>query len=317
MKIEIDSIKDASQAMEVLASKGVLPTHLSSREAREQLAAAIRRRAIWSARTTHAGYVQSLRDAVADLLAGGKDNDFASVRLRLKNLLAELQYTPEKGFPGDAALGIPEAKPGSLRDLSSTKRIELVLKTQIALHRNSALKSRGNTPIRTRLYPAWELIRVESRRQPRGSDGSASIGWQRRWMAANGPILPSGRLVALKSDPVWARLGDSAIFDDAMDVDIPPFAFGSGMGWREVSAGEAEGMGLKPDGGDRKPEAGDLKPEKTLPRPVSSVRGLDDPVMQSLLAKVKAERTAKPDHIRMQEDMDAALEQSRKEYLAR
>ena len=87
MNLSIDSIKDASQAMDLLAGKGVLPTHLSSKEAREQLAAALRERAIWSARTSHAGYVQELRKAVADLLAGGKDNDFASVRLRLKELL--------------------------------------------------------------------------------------------------------------------------------------------------------------------------------------------------------------------------------------
>ena len=244
MKIDLNSYETASQALEVLARKGVLPLELSSKEAREQLAKALRDSAVWSARTTHARYLQELRKALADVLEGGRDNDFASIRLRLMETLQALEYDPETGFPGDAELGVPPAEPGSLRDLSSEKRIDFVLRTQIALQRNAALKARGMEAQRARMFPAWELIRVESRRVPRGSSKEAGIGWQRRWLTCGGPVLPSGRLVALKGDPVWAKLGNSTIFEDAMDVDIPPFAFQSGMGWREVARDEAKALGL-------------------------------------------------------------------------
>jgi hypothetical protein len=46
------------------------------------------------------------------------------------------------------------------------------------------------------------------------------------------------RLFARKDDAIWAGIGDAARFDDALGVDHPPFAFNSGMGWREVPARE-------------------------------------------------------------------------------
>lgn len=44
---------------------------------------------------------------------------------------------------------------------------------------------------------------------------------------------------------------------------------------------------------------------------------LRDPKIQEMVRRIKAERAAKPDKIRMKEDMDAALEKTRKEYEAR
>ena len=54
----------------------------------------------------------------------------------------------------------------------------------------------------------------------------------------------SGRLIALKTSPIWEALGSRFLFDDALNVDHPPFAFGSGMGWREVPLEEAQELGL-------------------------------------------------------------------------
>jgi hypothetical protein len=136
MKLSLDRDMTASRAVGIMDAKGVLPTHLSSAEARGQLAKELRERAVFSARTTHAGYLQEVRDAAAAVMRG--EMNMATARLRLKELLVELEYDPAKGFPGDEALGIPPAEPGSLRDLSSKRRLDLVLRTQIALARNAA-----------------------------------------------------------------------------------------------------------------------------------------------------------------------------------
>lgn len=312
MPITLNTYETASQAMEGLERKGVLPTALSSRELRDQVAQSIRDRAVWSARSTNAEYVQGIRKVVGKYLAG--EMNLSTARAELKLLLARLGYSPRKGFPGDAKLGIPSAEPGSLRDLSSDKRIGLVLKTQISLHQNAALKARGMEEGRLYRRPAWELVRVESRRVPRGSDKSAGIGWQRRWLEAGGPILKSGRLVALKTDPVWEALGDSSKFDDALDVSFPPFAFNSGMGWRDVARDEAEAL----LGKSEILKAEKLKPEEAPnvlpPPPVKSTRGMDDPVLAALRKAAKAELAEKPGYIRMQEIVKREFEESRRAY---
>lgn len=297
--------------LEILAQKSLLPTHLSSAEARAALSVSIRRNSVWSARTTNVIYVQALRDAVARLIKGGRGNDYANVRADLKDLIVSLGYTPEKGFPGDEALGIPPAAPGSMRDLSSRKRIEFVVNTQLSLVRHASQRARGLSAIDG--HPYWELIRIETRRVPRGSAESTTFGWQKRWMIAGGPILPSGRLVAHKLDPVWDRLGDSRIFDDGLDVPHPPFCFGSGMGWKDVGFTEGRDL-MVPPPSVRKPT---LDPASTLPRPVMSIKGLDDAVRDELLAVVEAENAEKPGYIRLRELMERNAAVAQAEYEAR
>lgn len=220
--------------------RGILPTTLSSAEGRRIFREAAQERAVFSARTTSAAYLQELRDRLERIVQGGYDNDLPQLRLELKNLLQELGYDPATGFPGDASLGVPAAAPGSLQDLSSTRRLNLILQTQERLLRGSAQKARGLDRIAQ--FPAWELVRIGTRRIPRGEMGTKS--WGRRWLEAGGPApvidgaTGTPRLMALKSDPIWAGIGDSTRFEDALGVDHPPFAFNSGMGWREIPARE-------------------------------------------------------------------------------
>jgi hypothetical protein len=77
-------------------------------------------------------------------------------------------------------------------------------------------------------FPAQELIRAEDRQQPRD--------WQARWRAAGGRVI-EGRMVALKTDPVWAKIS-------AFGVPWPPFDFNSGMGLDDIDRDEAESLGL-------------------------------------------------------------------------
>lgn len=223
------------QAYRRAAKRGLLPSSLSSREQRAAFSKELRARSVFSARTGNAIYLDGIRRAVEGELKGGAGNDRGSMRLMLKRLLERLEYTAEEGFKGDALKGVPSAIAGSLRDLSSDRRINLILDTQVGLMRGAGQRERGMG--RMAAFPAWELVRVIPRKKERGGPDSGSLGWAERWTKAGGkPLTLEGRTVmmARKDDPVWAGLGDAGVFDDALDTDHPPFAFQSGMGWREV-----------------------------------------------------------------------------------
>lgn len=226
-----------TQAFTTAMKRGILPTWMGSAEL-DELELAIKERAVFSARTTNAVYLEGLHEKIGRLLANGYDGDQAKLRLELKQLLAELAYNPETGFPGDAALGIPAARAGSLQDLSSDKRINLILDTQLELMAGKGQEQRGLSKEALDLFPAWELVRIKEARVPRD--------WFTRFKQAGGRVLEDAdgrkRLVAHKLDEVWSVLGDRALFKDALDVSHPPFAFGSGMAWQAIESAEWEDL---------------------------------------------------------------------------
>ncbi len=179
-------------------------------------------RSVFSARAVNVIYASKIKEVVDALAAG--ETDFATARWILRKTLNELGYTPEGGFPDTPPGEVPPALAGTLQDLSSTRRLELILTTQRDIARGKGQQLRGHE--RARLFPAWELVRVKSVRVPRD--------WPSRWVIAGGTFYDQ-RMIALKGDPVWGELGSYGNFQDALGVDYPPFAFNSGMGWREVS----------------------------------------------------------------------------------
>lgn len=227
------------QALKLAKDREVMPTFLGTADLRE-LEQAMLDRAFWSARTTHAAYLRDLKALVERYVRGeGYNNDLAQLRIEARRLLVRYGYTPEIGFPGDEALGVPPAEPGSLRDLSSERRLNLILDTQSKLMRGLGQKLRGLDRMET--APAWQLVRAEARRAPRD--------WEERFATAadnidNQGVLDAGQMIALKTSPVWAALGSAHLFDDALNVDHPPFAFQSGMGWREVFVADLTALGL-------------------------------------------------------------------------
>ena len=82
-------------------------------------------------------------------------------------ILQTLGYTPEGGFPDAPSAEIPPAIAGSLQDLSSFLRRDLIVRTQLALMHGAGLQTRGHTPERLRQFPAWELVRVADKKVPR------------------------------------------------------------------------------------------------------------------------------------------------------
>jgi hypothetical protein len=117
------------------------------------------------------------------------------------------------------------------------------------------------------LWPAQELIRVMARKVPRST-------WRQRWQEAGGEFF-DGRMVALKTSPIWANLS-------VFGLPYPPFDYGSGMGLRDVSREDAIALGLLS-------ESDTLTPEE-IPFPATAEANLPDvssiPALQSAIAKV-------------------------------
>lgn len=327
MPVELSEFVGVDEALERAAARGILPTGLNTAALREEFAAAVRGRAVFSARTTNTVYLQAIRAAIERLLKGGFQNDKPKLRLELKTMLQQLGYTPQGGFPGDEALDIPPAEPGSLRDLGSDKRINLILDTQFSLMEGWAQQQRGEE--RAGAFPAWELVRMEPRRVPRGST-NYSVGWIARWRMVGGPLRPGMRLMAPKGHPIWAALGDSAQFSDALDVTHPPFAFNSGMGWREVTAEEfsawvsdadlerkliADGEWERAKASVQRERSGTAPPPAvTPPKPQLSPVGIDEDLMARLAREVRAERAKKSAAVRYSELLTDAAREMRASY---
>lgn len=288
-----------SEAVQLLAEKQILPTDLSFAELRD-FDATIRAQSIYSARTIKAQYLQRVKDVLADLL-GGKINR-ATARLLLKQELAAMRYTPEAGFGEGEA---PPAEPGGIRDLGSTRRIDLVLQTNTRLIANKAFQKAGQTDFALYAWPCYELVRIFPRHVPRGKKllkaglvDNPGTDWPARWVAAGGQFYGNGRMIARKDDNIWNVLGDPSVFADALETDVPPFAFNSGFGWREIRRDEAIALGVMERGAEIQPPEKGPKPEVQSPKSISGQQAqareeadrFDPEFLRSIKAGIASER---------------------------
>ena len=214
----------------IILAKATLPTHLSSAEIREQIAADVRARSLFSAKTAEAGYLERLKKLLADF-AAGKINQ-AEFIMRAQQHLDGLGYNP-------ATEGADAA---SLQDKSSEARIKLIIDTNIRQAQSVARSAATADPDIFDRWPAWKLARTGSRMVPRDD-------WWSRWHDAGQSVSWKGasktRMVALKTSPIWAALGNGAGgYTDTLGTAYPPFAFSSGLSWLDVTDKEAKALGL-------------------------------------------------------------------------
>jgi hypothetical protein len=227
-------------AEDILFGKKTAPTGLSTNEIRTQWSKDARSLSLYAARTNKAAYLEEVRAAVAKMQSG--EWNAATARQHLQLWCDKFGYTPEGGFPGEGK--VPPALKDTLRDLSSDGRVDLVIQTISRLAANTAFCQSGMEPDNLYNWPAWELVRIYPRQHPRGSTGKEDdLGWPRRWNDA-GMSFVGGRMIALKTNPGWERLGDSGIFEDGTDSSVPPFWFNSGGGLEEVGRKECVSLGL-------------------------------------------------------------------------
>jgi len=201
---------------------------------------ALSERAQRSAGVESVRFLQTVQDKVMKVvslqrerLANGKE-----AFVTRDSFIADLrQVAREEGIggpgPGLSSEGRPTA--GALTDVQSSARLGLIYDMQREQALGFASWKIGQDRDVLDAFPAQELIRVESRRMHRD--------WQSRWIAAGGelvsggPAIAGGRMIALKTDPIWENI---SIFG----TPWPPFDWGSGMGLRDVSRKEAMQLGL-------------------------------------------------------------------------
>jgi hypothetical protein len=255
------------EALRALQQKKLLPTALNSAEIRK-LAAALRNQSFFSSETLLTEYLDGLKKDVLDIInprtefradritpenPQGKVTvgmNPSTARLRAKELLGELDYQPD------------EELRGTIKDLSSDRRIDLMLKTNTDLVHGAGNFVQGQNADVLDAFPAQELFRAESRTVERGSKRGPKSeivddpgnSWESRWRAAatiSGDtdalrvFTQTGRMVARKDSPIWQALGDGAGgYTDTLGNPFPPFAFNSGMWVRDIDRDEAIDLGL-------------------------------------------------------------------------
>ena len=218
----------ADQTLLGLTPRG---TALSSRAIKATWDERIKAAAIFSARTTKESYLDMVRKGLAAVASGVVTPQVAETKL--KGILQNLGYRPETGFPDEKTGIIPPARPGAITDLSSSRRIQLILDTNVKQARSLGQVAASENPIVLMTDPAWRLTRTGARKKPRGD-------WKVRWKAAGDACGWHGaaktQFVALKTSPIWQHIADgTGGFEDTLGSPYPPFAFGSGMAWVNVS----------------------------------------------------------------------------------
>lgn len=222
------------QAVQSVMRRGLMPTTLKSSQL-EALDAAIRARAMFSARVTMTGFLAGIRDQVGALVAGeqpgpGQYTNPATVRVELQKILDAHDYQPDEG------------RAGTIEDIRSDQRLNLIVRTQEQMATGYAQRMQSLDPDTLDLWPAWELVRVEDRNDKRT--------WVQRWRAAGGTVYPGspgglplepgfseGRLIALKTDSIWAAIS-------RFGHPHPPFDFNSGVGVEDVDRETTDALGI-------------------------------------------------------------------------
>lgn len=221
--------------------KAILPTDLSSAQL-SAIAPELRERAIFSARTNNHEYLVRVNevlnrilnpDQVIDEVTGalraarpGEFMDQATARLELKKTLIQTDYVPDP------------AVRGTIRDLSSDARLNLLIETNDRMALGYGQWTQGQDPAILDEWPAQELFRAEDRELPRN--------WIARWTGAGGTIF-EGRMIAPKNDPIWTLIS-------AFGLPYPPFDFNSGMDVQDIDRDEAVRLGVVSEDTQIEPE---------------------------------------------------------------
>jgi hypothetical protein len=217
------------EAVDVFSRKVPVGSTMSSREW-ELIQAEIRLRSMFSARVESERLLAEMQFRLqARIALAKKDGRTMDRGVFIEEMRAELTAAGYKRG---------EAKRGSLRDLKSSRRLGLIWDMNLAQAQGYAKWKAGMDPDVLQAVPAQELIRVRQRTEIRD--------WPQVWEDYGGrfygqpsPDYPraKGRMIALKTDPIWRRIS-------RFKTPWPPFDWGSGMGLKNIRRDQAEALGL-------------------------------------------------------------------------
>jgi len=260
------------EAIAMRRAKKLLPTTLGSKEL-SALAPAIRERAMFSARVTNTQFLSKADKLINGIVSptsstgpGARKSPLSRIEARaeLQNYLDSIQYKAPKAS-GPEGPTPRRGKAGSLQDLSSNRRIDLIVDTNVKMAHGFGQHAIANDPDIIDAIPCQELYRLGNRKVPRD--------WVTRWTAAGGKIY-GGRMIARKDSSVWTSISR---FGSA----YPPFDFNSGMWTREIFRREAEELGVITNRDVIKPDTRNFNDnvEATFPKGVS--KGLATAVLDA------------------------------------
>jgi len=236
----------------------------------EKVPIALRNSSVFSAKIERFRFLQRIHDRVATVIemvrreGMGKGGGPGAYQTKEKFVAELQQIAREEGLDPRNPAGAGASKMGGLQDPTSVRRLNLIFEMQTGQVQEFAKWKMDQDPDVLDAYPAQEFIRVSSRKKKR-------TDWVRRWGKAGGKT-PKGRMVALKTDPVWKKLS-------RFGNPWPPFDFGSGMGTRDISRRDAVKLGLLKEGERVKPIERDFNDSLQ-----ASVKDLS-PKMQSALKR--------------------------------
>jgi hypothetical protein len=265
-----------TEAVADLAGRGLLPTTLSAAEI-AALDAEIRTQAFFSARVTQLDILTALQSELSALVRGqspgpGDYTNPATVRLRIKQLLQEMDYRPAD--PDDE---------GTIKDLRTDSRLNLIIETNEKMATGYGQWLQSTDPDVLDAFPAWEFIRVEDRIEKRD--------WKSRWRDAAARVgdedadrvlRRTGRMIARKDSPLWTALS-------AFGIPQAPFDYNSGMDVRDLGRKEAIEVGLIQPADRLTP------PQHPGLRPLASAQGKNPALLQTLLQTLGDEYRLLPD----------------------
>ncbi|HMP84143.1 MAG TPA: hypothetical protein PKA41_15710, partial [Verrucomicrobiota bacterium] len=184
---------------------------------------ALREQAQFSAGLESARVLGRIQTGLLGILSGSR-NEFGVIEDRSKLIADITRLAAKEGLrPDDPDLV------GTVQDITSERRAELIYEMQTGQAYGRANFKAGMDEDVLNAAPAWELVRVEARKEPRD--------WKFRWHEAGGRFWGGERMIALKTDPVWQNLS-------RFGTRWPPFDFNSGMGVEDVLRGECIRLGL-------------------------------------------------------------------------
>lgn len=199
---------------------------------------ALRERAFFSSTVESARFLDEARDKLLD-----------AVRMRREQVAGGEAFVDRSSFIGDLRKVAMAEKIGAgdsptrITDLASRARLGLIYDMQTQSAFGYARWRNDQEADILDEFPAQELL-PSTARVPRED-------WERRWIAAGGPDPINGRLVALKTDPVWEQLS-------RFGTPWPPFDFGSQRDLADIDRAEAERLGLIEPGATIAPKTEDF-----------------------------------------------------------
>lgn len=177
--------------------------------------AEVRERAFFMAAVEEARILSAFQGVIAEV-AEGKINK-ARARELIRERLASLGYVAKPGTEG------------SIKDLSSSRRIDLVVDTNFAMVQNAVAYDARIAG--AALMPGQQLVRLQRKKEPRN--------WPKRFAEAAATLPAQGvnveEMAAHVMSAVWRGISD-------FGHPYPPFAFGSGMGLRALNRAKSAAL---------------------------------------------------------------------------